>query len=170
MVDDTTTATSQEKQPDAPAQAEKKAEKKESPSKGVPREKRQSDDPVRVLARRAIEIAEAGGAPLGSSITAPQAQIIKDRLGPKPGEKFPPASLHQLQEYAQGGHGTHRDGVPPEAIEKIRAFCRATESRRIWPRKVAAMVLALEEQRTGHVRPNTKRKAPEPEKEPEKAK
>lgn len=115
-------------------------------------------DPSRVLAHRAVEIAEAGGNKLGSAITAPQAKLIEDRIGSAPGEKFAPATLKQLQDYAQGGKGSGRDGIPGEALMKIRDFCKATESRRIWPRKVAAMVLALEEKRTGHVRPNTKAK------------
>lgn len=115
-------------------------------------------DPSRVLAHRAVEIAEAAGNKLGSAITAPQAKLIEDRIGPKPDEKFAPATMKQLQDYAQGGKGTGRDGIPGEALIKIRDFCKATESRRIWPRKVAALVLALEEKRTGHVRPNTKAK------------
>jgi hypothetical protein len=115
-------------------------------------------DPMRVLAHRAVEIAEAGGAKLGSAITAPQAQLIAERLGSEPGKAFEPATLQQLQHYAQGGKGAGRDEIPGEALAKIRAFCKATESRRIWPRKVAAMVLALHEQQTGHVRPNTKAK------------
>lgn len=125
-----------------------------------PEKEQPPPDPARALARRAVEIAEAQGSKLGSAITGPQAALIKERLGSKPNDKFAPATLQQLQEYAQGGRSRGRDDLPGEALQKLRDFCKATESRRIWPRKVAAMVLALDEQTTGRARPNTR---PKPE-------
>lgn len=139
---------------------------KDAERERVSEPRRQSDDPTRKLARRAVEIAEAKGATLGSAITGPQAELIKSRLGSDPTKTFAPATLQQLQDYAQGGKGAGRDGIDKEAIEKIRTFCRQAGSRRIWPRKVAAMVIAVEEERTGRTRPGTKAAA---SKEPAKA-
>jgi hypothetical protein len=112
-------------------------------------EKRSMDDPMRVLARRAVEIAESAGAGIGSAVTAPQAALIKERLGGDPLGKFAPAKIEGMLAYAQGGRGTGRDQLDAEVIEKLRTFSRESGSRRIWPRKVAAMVVALEEQRQG---------------------
>lgn len=151
-----------DKPPETPKERAEAALDKDAENKRLSEarpEPRSMDDPMRVLARRAVEIAEAGGASLGSAITAPQAQLIKDRLGGNPSEKFAPATLAQLQAYAQGGRGEHRTDIPAEAVEKLRTFSRESGSRRIWPRKVAAMVLALDEQRTGRARPGTKKKA-----------
>jgi hypothetical protein len=113
-------------------------------------------DPMRALAKRAVEIAEAAGASLGSAVTATQADMITNKIGSaEPGKRFAPATLAQLQGYAQGGRGAGRTDIPAEGVEKLRTFCRELGSRRIWPRKVAAVVLALEEQRTGRRRPGT---------------
>lgn len=124
---------------------------------GEPREGRKSDDPMRVLARRAVEIAESGGADLGSAVTAPQAQLIKDRLGGDPVGKFKPATQSQLLAYAQGGRGSGRSDLPDESLTKLRDFCRQTGSRRIWPRKVAAVALAIHEEKSGRTIPGTKK-------------
>ena len=126
---------------------------------GEPREGRKMDDPMRVLARRAVEIAESGGADLGSAVTAPQAQLIKDRLGGDPMGKFKPATQAQMLGYAQGGRGSGRSELPDEALSKLRDFCRQTGSRRIWPRKVAAVALALHEEKSGKTIPHTKKEA-----------
>lgn len=142
------------KSDDKPKEKEKKA--------GEPREGRKMDDPMRVLARRAVEIAESGSSSLGSAVTAPQASLIKDRLGSDPMAKFKPATIGGLLAYAQGGRGAGRDQLDEEALKKLRDFCRQTGNRRIWPRKVAALVLALHEQATGRAIPGAKAKTVEP--------
>lgn len=127
----------------------KPIEKKESAPKRVDEKPPKKDEPMRVLARRAVQIAEAGGASMGSAVTAPQAEVVAKTLGKAPLAPFAPATVEQLLAYAQGGKGTGRTDMPDDAKAKLRDFCRDTGSRRIWPRKVAALALAIHEQQTG---------------------
>jgi hypothetical protein len=138
-------------------EAQAKPDSKNGDEKPQEEKSLRRDEPDRVLARRAVEIAEAGGAGLGSSITAPQAKLVQERLGDKPIDRFKPATAAQLQAYAQSGKGTGRSDLPEEGLAKLREFCRETGSRRIWPRKVAALALACDELRTGRARPGTTR-------------
>lgn len=163
-----------EKAESKPAEkAEKKPPADKGDTKATPKKEgdgRKMDDPMRVLARRSVEIAESGSSSLGSAVTAPQAELIKDRLGSDPLGKFKPATIGGLLAYAQGGRGSGRDQLDDEALTKLRDFCRQTGNRRIWPRKVAALVLALHEQSTGRAIPGTKAKSePEPAEKPVEA-
>lgn len=93
------------------------------------------------LAKDATAYASKKGNKLGSPITRPQAVKVFDMLkAGKPKKLADMGSDSALRTYAQGGA---RADLPTETAEAIREVCKAADDRRIWPRKVAALVMRI---------------------------
>lgn len=92
------------------------------------------------LAERATKIAEKRGKKLGSPITTGQAQRILDELDEFAGVLTESSPKAKLTAYAEGGKISD---LPEETRTLLREFGKEHGDRRLWPRKVVALVLAL---------------------------
>lgn len=92
------------------------------------------------LAKRATEIAEKAGTKLGSPITTGQARTVMDYY-----EELVPGLLGaspktKLVAYVEGGKISE---LPDEARALMRDFSKEHGDRRLWPRKIVALALAV---------------------------
>lgn len=92
------------------------------------------------LAQKATKIAEKRGKKLGSPITNGQAARILAELDEFAGVLMESAPKAKLTAYAEGGKISE---LPDETRKLLREFGKEHGDRRLWPRKVVALVLAL---------------------------
>ena len=93
-----------------------------------------------VLAKKAEELAAGKEKKLGSPISENQAKLVASTFADEKAEFEGKATKDELLAYAQGGK---QADLPREAREQLRAVCNSFGDRRLWPRKVVALVLAL---------------------------
>lgn len=96
--------------------------------------------PEGALALKAAALAGKRGNKIGSPITTGQARMVMDQ-----GEELVPALLAasprtKLVTYAEGGPIKE---LPDEARKLLRDFGKEHGDRRLWPRKVVALALAI---------------------------
>lgn len=109
------------------------------------KERDPKDEKFAKIAADAMELAAGGGKKLGSPISGAQARKVRETMTARkisPGKMFEgKATGGELLAYAQGGKQSE---LPEEARTTLREFCKLLEDRRIWPRKVVAIVLTLQ--------------------------